>query len=149
MLRKLIGLCPTIFMLLMLPAHAAGGLACTYQDENAQLVLNSGVTHGMGRQLFSFSGNLNLQNQRVPDDFHEITFESDHIAQYWFDDREFRLVLYRERVPERAHGYVQVTVITRTTNEVGLYTGEWIAEVFDTEPSVQLRLGGNVTCSAE
>ena len=134
-------------------AFAAGGISCAVEDDAAVLSLEGGVTHGMGGALFSFAGQAELRSPEVADDLRATSFGREHVAQYWFDDRELKLRLYREREGDAPHGYVEI-VLETTADRDGTYRGDYAATVHDMteaangEAATQ-EISGAITCSGE
>lgn len=112
------------------PAGASGGLSCGAKDEAVNLTIESGVTRGMGSPVFNFRGEIEISNKAISQDLRKMSFERDHLAQYWLDGEELRMVVYREREGDKPHGYVEVTVRTKSGDE-GDYIGQYSVTVFD------------------
>jgi len=112
------------------PAVASGGLSCGAKDEAVKLTIESGVTRGMGSPVFNFRGEIEIANNALEADLRKVTFEREHLAQYWLDGEELRMVVYRERDGDKPHGYVEVTIRTRSGDE-GDYIGQYSVTVFD------------------
>lgn len=134
------------------PAFASGGLHCT-GDGGATFEVNGGVTRGMGGPLFSFEGVLEIADKNIAPDLSRTTFERDHVAQYWLDGQDLRLVLYREREGDKPHGYVELTITTKAHagDEEGSYDGGYALSIFDTtdDNSITIEREGAVFCSVE
>jgi len=112
-------------------AFASGGISCMGDDDKAKFEIGGGVTHGMGGPLFNFEGNIEILDKSVADDLRKISVTREHVAQYWLDDRDLRLVIYRERA-EGDHGYVELTIRTQVSEE-GVYGGGYELVAFDTK----------------
>lgn len=131
------------------PAFASGGLQCSADAE--------GVTRGMGGPLFSFEGTLEIAEMGMAVDLAETGFAREHVAQYWLDGEDLRLVLYREREGDKAHGHVELTIETGARggdDGEGFYDGRYELTVFDATDDnggegVTVRREGEVVCSAE
>lgn len=135
-------------------AFASGGLSCEVKDKNAQIAVSSGVTRGMGAPIFNFSGRIEIRGKSVPQDLRKTQFGDDHVAQYWLDGKELRLLLYRERDADRPHGYVQVTITTRARGDEGTYDGRYSLAVYDTSGNASaegktVELSGKIGCFVE
>lgn len=115
------------------PALASGGFSCEAKDDAASFLLESGVTHGMGGPAFNFRGTIDITAKDVPDDLRKMSFAQENLAQYWLDGKELRLVVYREREAEKPHGYVELTILTSTTEE-GSTEGTYALSVYDVGP---------------
>jgi hypothetical protein len=132
-------------------AAASGGLWCDVDDRSAQIELQGGVTHGMGGPLFSFTGKVDARDGSTPDDLRTTMFERSHVAQYWLDGKELRLLLYRERAADKAHGYVELTILAKANDEDS-YEGRYELEVFDADASSEGKTWtyeGKISCGAE
>ena len=135
------------------PAAASGGFSCSAEDDAVTIDVNGGVTHGMGSPVFSLQGEIEIRDDAVSGDLRKTDFERIHLAQYWLDASELRLVLYREREGNQSHGYVQLTVKTASEDN-GTTVGDYVLEVFDMAGAVASEgktesFGGKVICSVE
>lgn len=134
-------------------AFAAGGISCAVEDETAALSLEGGVTHGMGGALFSFAGQAELRSGEIADDLRVSSFGREHVAQYWFDDRELKLRLYREREGDAPHGYVEI-VLEAAADRDGSYRGDYAVTVYDMTEAANGEaateaISGAIACSGE
>lgn len=135
------------------PAVASGGFSCSAEDEKLRLDVNGGISRGMGSAVFSLQGELELHGDALADDLRRTEFERAHLAQYWLDGSELRLVLYREREGEGPHGYAEVT-LKAMLSKGGFYAGDYVIDLFDMTGSANnegktARFEGQVSCSAE
>lgn len=135
------------------PAGASGGLSCGAKDEAVKLTIESGVTRGMGSPVFNFRGELAISDKAVAEDLRTVSFDGSHLAQYWLDGEELRMVVYRERGADKPHGYVEVTVRTKSGEE-GDYTGQYAVTVYDTDGTTggegkTFNYTGRATCLVE
>jgi hypothetical protein len=112
-------------------AAASGGLSCEVEDKSVRMAIGSGVTRGMGSPLFNFDGKLEVLDKSVAGDLMKTEFRDDHVAQYWLDGEDMRLLLYREREGDKPHGYVELTILTKAGEE-GTYAGHYSLSVLDT-----------------
>ncbi|MGE0500494.1 MAG: hypothetical protein AB7I79_02430 [Rhizobiaceae bacterium] len=145
-------LAAAILAVLASDAAASGGLSCSVEEGPVKLEIESGITRGMGGPLFNFSASAEFDAPGIDDDLHKIRFEREHVPQYWLDGEVLQLVLYRERI-EGEHGYVQVTVLTRTVDE-GTYEGTFALEAFDmagdtTGQGKEFKAEGKIGCFVE
>jgi hypothetical protein len=118
--------------------------------------VGGGVTRGMGGPLFSFEGQLEVAGDGIAADLGKTAFAREHVAQYWLDGEDLRLLLYREREGDKPHGYVELAIETKGRGEAdeGFYDGRYTLTVFDTTlesggEDVTLNREGEVVCSAE
>ena len=118
--------------------------------------VGGGVTRGMGGPLFSFEGELEVAGEDIAADLGKTGFAREHVAQYWLDDEDLRLLLYREREGDKPHGYVELTIETKARGDdgEGFYDGRYELTVFDATQEnggegVTLNREGDVVCSAE
>lgn len=135
------------------PAAASGGFSCNAEDEKLRLDVNGGVSRGMGSAVFSLQGELDIRDDALADDLRRTEFDRAHLAQYWLDGSELRLVLYREREGEGPHGYAEIT-LKAVSSEGGSYAGDYVVDLFDMTDSNNsedktARFEGRVSCSAE
>ena len=133
-------------------ALASGGLQCTAEDDFAVFTIESGVARGMGGPVFNFRATSVIRDDAVAGDLRNMAYDGEHLAQYWLDGEELRLLLYRERA-EGTHGYVQIEVRT-TAGEEGLYNGAYDLTVFDmagdtTGEGRTFKGSGSVECFVE
>ncbi len=134
------------------PAAASGGFSCSAEDEAVSIEVNGGVTHGMGSPVFSLQGEIGIRDDAVAEDLRNTGFERAHLAQYWLDGSELRLVLYREREGDKPHGYAELTV--KTVSEGGAFAGDYTLEMFDMTGATSgegrtKTFDGKISCSVE
>lgn len=134
-------------------AWASGGFGCTSEGGAAAIELNAGVTHGMGGPIFSFSATADITDTDVAGDLRKTVFEKEHVAQYWLDGEDLRLLLYRERPAEKEHGYVEVEIRAKgVADEEGSYAGTYLVTAWDGagagEPK-EKKFEGQVSCMGE
>ena len=136
-------------------AAASGGLHYSTDDKAVAFELEGGVTRGMGSPLFSFRGELDIKDHAVADDLRKTSLGREHVAQYWLGGEDLKLLLYREREGDKAHGYVELLIETAARGEAdeGLYEGRYALSVFDTQgdagEGMTFDVAGDVVCSAE
>ena len=144
-------------MLACQPAFASGGIHCSAEAEGVSFDVGGGVTHGMGGPLFSFEGEIAVVADGVASDLGKTSFAREHVAQYWLDGEDLRLLLYREREGDKPHGYVELTIGTKARggdDGEGFYDGRYDLIVFDMTnenggEGVMVKREGDVVCSAE
>jgi hypothetical protein len=148
--------CGAILVLTAVEAAASGALGCGAEDEASSFELAAGLTRGMGSPTFNFRGDLEILDQSVAEDLRKVSFEDRHLAQYWLDDEELRLLVFREREGEAAYGSVELTIRTKARGEddTGSYEGTYEIEVYDlgqggSGEGRTLTLTGEVSCFAE
>lgn len=111
-------------------AAASGGLSCDVEDKAARISVESGVTRGMGSPVFNFRASVQVLDPAVSEDLRKTGFDGP--VQYWLDNRNLRLVLYREREGDKPHGYVELTILTEAgDDDEGVYGGDYKLAVFD------------------
>lgn len=135
------------------PAGASGGLSCSAKDEAVKLTIESGVARGMGSPVFNFRGEIEILDKSVAEDLRKISFDGSHLAQYWLDGEELRLIVYREREADKPHGYVEVMVKTRSGDD-GDYIGQYAVTIYDTDgisggEGKTFNFTGRATCLVE
>lgn len=123
------------FLLSTFVASASGGISCTGEGGPVKLELEGGVTRGMGGPLFSFSGNVTIDDKSVAEDLRTISFELKNVPQYWLDGKTLNLLLYKERDGDKPHGYVEVEMRTESggpgEDDEGVYEGTFTVKTFD------------------
>jgi hypothetical protein len=97
-------LAPAILALLLAggPAVASGGVSCAADDKAIRFSAQAGINN-LGSEFFSFNASLD-----TPKDFRKLDL-SKHLTQRWFDGRNLKLRLYRERSTE-PHGSVDLVI---------------------------------------
>jgi len=137
-------------------ALASGGLSCdSEEDAPARILIEAGMTRGMGSPLFSFKGSVTIADTSVAEDLRKVEFEQQHVPQYWIDMTALKLRLYREREGDKPHGYVDIAIETQPRDsEEGTYGGAYTLEVFDmtgdtTGEGKTLKLQGPMSCFVE
>jgi hypothetical protein len=146
-----------LVMLASQPALASGGMHCSTDADGVTFEVGGGVTRGMGGPLFSLEGTLEIADKAIAADLGKTSFAREHVAQYWLDGEDLRLLLYREREGDKPHGYVELTIETKARagdDGEGFYDGRYTLSVFDmTEENggegVTVTRAGDVACSAE
>jgi len=108
-----------------IPAAASGGLSCNAEDQSVKIVIESGVTRGMGSPIFNFRGVLEVLEKGVADDLRRTEFTGEDLAQYWLDAKSLKLLIYRERTGDKPHGYVELTIETQPGDDEGTYDGPY------------------------
>lgn len=135
------------------PTAASGGLSCRAEDKAVKLTIEGGLTRGMGSPVFDLRGEIEIFDTTIVPDLRRTLFGRAHMAQYWLDGEELRLLLYREREPEKPHGYVEVMVKTKATEE-GNYSGVYAVTVVDMSNETggegkTLNISGGISCIVE
>ncbi len=139
------------------PAFASGGVHCAAEGDGVTFEVGGGVSRGMGAALFSFEGRLEMADKAIAADLGRTEFAREHVAQYWLDGEELRLLLYRERQGDMPHGYVELTIETQARagdDGEGMYDGSYMLRVFDMTDEnggegVTVSREGAVECFAE
>ncbi|MDQ2704814.1 MAG: hypothetical protein M3Y43_06605 [Pseudomonadota bacterium] len=139
------------------PAFASGGVHCAAEGDGVTFEVGGGVSRGMGAALFSFEGRLEMADKAIAADLGRTEFAREHVAQYWLDGEELRLLLYREREGDMPHGYVELTIETQARagdDGEGMYDGSYMLRVFDMTDEnggegVTVSREGAVECFAE
>lgn len=133
-------------------ALASGGLSCSQAEGPHSVEINAAVTRGMGSPVYDLTGSTEAADGTVPADLAKTEFRREHLAQYWFDGEEIRLVLYRERGADAPHGYAELTIRAKAGEE-DMFSGTWELGIFDgtgDQPEGKSwKFGGKVTCTAE
>ncbi|WP_378948584.1 hypothetical protein [Mesorhizobium sp. ANAO-SY3R2] len=135
------------------PAVASGGLSCGARDGAVKFTIESGITRGMGSPVFDLHGQIEIFDKAVAEDLRRVSFDSAHLAQYWLDGEELRMIVYRERDADKPHGYVEVIVKTKS-GEDGDYIGQYSVTVFDMAGAAggegkTFNYSGRATCLVE
>ena len=136
-------------------ASASGGINCEAKDKAVSFEVSAGVSRGLGAAIFSFDGKVTIKDKKIASDLVNTKFERDHVAQYWLDGKELRLLLYREREGDKPHGYVELGIETKARpgdDGEGVYDGSYTLSVFDTSKSgdgVTVTREGRVSCFVE
>lgn len=155
-MRSIFLFAPLLMLAAIHPANASGGLSCDIQDNAVRFNVRAGVTHGMGSPTFNFKGELTVLNNKIAEDLRRATFDDGDRPQYWLDDKELRLVLYKERVADKAFGSVELTIRTAAADDDGggSFAGTYKLSIADAAASTAgdgntIDYAGAVTCFAE
>jgi hypothetical protein len=155
MFMRLLTSCLALFMMSG-NALASGGLSCdSEEDAPARILIEAGMTRGMGSPLFSVKGSVTIADASVAEDLRRMEFGQQHVPQYWLDMTSLKLRLYREREGDKPHGYVDITIHTQPRDdEEGTYGGGYTLEVFDmtgdtTGEGKTVKLEGPMSCFVE
>jgi hypothetical protein len=134
-------------------AFATGGIWCSADDAAVKFQVGAGVTTGMGGPTFNFRGDLEILGQPLGDSLRKTVFEDSNLTQYWLDDKELRLNIYREQEVAKTYNSVELTVLTKATDE-GVYDGRYKLAIYDAAADTDkdgkpVELTGKVSCGAE
>jgi len=134
-------------------AFASGGIWCNVDDPTVTFDVGAGVTRGMGGPTFNFRGDLEIKARPVGDHLRKTVFEDSNLTQYWLDGQELRLNIYREYETANAFNSVELTILTKASDE-GVYDGQYTLAVYDNAADTDkdgkpAELTGKVSCGAE
>ena len=134
-------------------AFASGGIWCDVDDPAVTFDVGAGVTRGMGGPTFNFRGDLEIKARPVGDHLRKTVFEDSNLTQYWLDGKELRLNIYHEHQLADAYNYVELTILTKASDE-GVYDGQYTLAVYDNAADADkdgksVELTGKVSCGAE
>lgn len=146
-------ICVTMLFLSAGPAAATGGIWCSVDDAAVKFQVDAGVTTGMGGPTFNFRGDLEIKARPVGDQLRKTVFEGSNLTQYWLDNKELRLNIYHEQEVAKTFSSVELTILTRASDE-GIYDGEYKLAVYDSTADKDsdgkaVDLTGKVSCGAE
>jgi len=134
-------------------AFASGGIWCNVDDRAVTFDVGAGVTRGMGGPTFNFRGDLEIKARLAGDGLRKTVFEDSNLTQYWLDDKELRLNIYHEHEVANAFNSVELTILTKASDE-GVYDGQYTLAVYDSTADKDgdgktTDLTGKVSCGAE
>jgi hypothetical protein len=135
------------------PAHATGNFLCEAGDPSLKFSAESTFSHGLGEVFTGFKGTLTVLLKDAPKDFANIEFDAAKLAHHWFAGPDLKLHIYSERQADAPHGYVELIVETRRSeDDETAFSGTYKLTVFDAgslAPSEgrTLKAEGEVTCS--
>ncbi|AZN97534.1 hypothetical protein EJ066_09675 [Mesorhizobium sp. M9A.F.Ca.ET.002.03.1.2] len=148
--------CVTTLLLSAGSAFATGGIWCSAEDAAVKFQVEAGVTRGMGGPTFNFRGDLEVLGRPIGDDLRKTVFEDSNLTQYWLDDKELRLLVYREHEVANTYSSVELTILTEAgeESEEGAYDGRYSLAIYegaaDTgDDGTPAALTGKVSCGAE
>jgi len=134
-------------------AFASGGIWCSADDTAAKFEVEAGVTRGMGGPTFNFRGDLEILGRPAGDSLRKTVFEDSNLTQYWLDGKELRLNIYREHEAAQRLNSVELTILTKTSDE-GVYDGGYTLSIYDAAADADqdgkpVEVTGKVSCGAE
>jgi len=134
-------------------AFASGGIWCSADDTAVKFEVEAGVTRGMGGPTFNFRGDLEILGRPAGDSLRKTVFENSNLTQYWLDGKELRLNIYHEHEVAERINYVELTILTKTSDE-GVYDGQYTLQIYDAaadkdQDGKSAELTGKVSCGAE
>jgi hypothetical protein len=146
-------ICLAMLLLSAGAAFASGGIWCSADDKAAKFEVEAGVTRGMGGPTFNFRGDLEILGRPEGDSLRKTVFEDSNLTQYWLDDKELRLNIYREHEAAQRFNSVELTILTKTTDE-GVYDGGYTLAIYDAAADTDqdgkpVEVTGKVSCGAE
>src|SRR3954469_12696105 len=111
------------------PADASGGLFCNAEDGPLTFSVQAGLTRGNGA-FFNFRGELHARLAEAPAAFRDLKLVGRDLIQHWLDEREAKLLIYRERTAA-PYGSVTLRVEARhaDTDEEGSYQGSYVLTI--------------------
>jgi hypothetical protein len=137
--------------LLSSSALASGGLSCEVADQNLNLTVESGVTHGMGGPFFNFKASAEVLVKDTPPSLVKLNLDNG-LVHHWLDGQRLDLSFYRESEGSEPHAEVEIIVQT-TQGEEGTTAGEYTLSVFLAEPAPgaenPIKVTGKVSCFVE
>lgn len=111
-------------------AFATGNLGCAIDDATMDLNIESVITHGLGEPIVSLRGELKLKDRAASDLFGVTEFDGTHVAQYWLEGTDLRLLVYRDLDAKTAHGSAELTIKTQAIDDEGGFEGRYRLSVF-------------------
>jgi hypothetical protein len=146
-------ICSAMLLLSAGAAFASGGIWCPADDTAAKFEVGAGVTRGMGGPTFNFRGDLEILSRPDGDSLRKTVFEDSNLTQYWLDDKELRLNIYHEHEAAQRFNSVELTILTKTTDE-GVYDGGYTLAIYDAAADTDqdgkpVEVTGKVSCGAE
>ncbi|MFK0686864.1 hypothetical protein ACFX5Q_01460 [Mesorhizobium sp. IMUNJ 23033] len=146
-------ICTATLLLSAGAAFASGGIWCSADDAAAIFQVEAGVTRGMGGPTFNFRGDLEILNRPAGDSLRKTVFEDSNLTQYWLDGKELRLNIYREHEAAPTYNSVELTILTKTSDE-GVYDGRYTLAIYDAAADTDqdgkpVEVTGKVSCGAE
>lgn len=112
------------------PAFASGGFSCEGEDGKAKFNIESGMARSIPGAFLDFRGRIEFSDSSLAADLRTMDIKREDLAENWIDDKTLKLHIYRERVGDAPHGYVDL-VINTWTKEEGTYSGSFVATAFD------------------
>ena len=131
-----------------LPALASGGLWCWADDKDAKFQVDAGLSSGGG--LFNFRGDLDVRSGGTPEAFRKLRLADDDLIQWWIDEKELRLWIYREQ-QDAPHGILRLVIKTKLVDE-GSYAGTYDLKIAVPKDNVEtgvIDVSGQTSCGAE
>jgi hypothetical protein len=118
-----------------------------------QFEVGAGVTRGMGGPTFNFRGDLQILGRPEGDSLRKTVVEDSNLTQYWLDDKELRLNIYHEHQLGDKFNSVELTILTKTSDE-GVYDGQYTLAIYDAAADTDqdgkpVEVTGKVSCGAE
>lgn len=146
-------ICTATLLLSAGSALASGGIWCSAEDAGAIFQVEAGVTRGMGGPTFNFRGDLEILGRPADDSLRKTVFEDSNLTQYWLDGEELRLNIYREHEVAEHINSVELTILTKTSDE-GVYDGRYTLAIYDAAADTDqdgkpVEVKGKVSCGAE
>lgn len=145
--------CATTLLLTAGSAFATGGIWCSAEDAAVTFRVEAGVTRGMGGPTFNFRGDLEILGRPIGDDLRKTVFDGSNLTQYWLDGKELRLLVYREHEVANTYSSVELTIMTKASEE-GTYDGHYSLAIYEGTADtggdgMPAALTGKVSCGAE
>jgi hypothetical protein len=135
------------------PAYATGNFLCEADDASLRFSAESTFSHGLGEVFMGFKAEGSVRVAGAPKDLADLKFDAAQLAHHWFAGRALNLHLYREREGEAPHGYVEIIVETRQSeDDETAFAGNYGLVVYEVGTSTEgegktWRAEGKVSCS--
>lgn len=135
------------------PAHATGNFLCEVDDPSLKFSAESTFSHGLGEVFTDFRGHISVVLTEAPKDFTSIEIGAPQLAHHWFSGPDLKLHIYKERPADAAHGYVELIVETRQSQDDETeFSGTYKLTAFEagtssTAEGRTLKAEGKVSCS--
>lgn len=136
----------------VIPAMASGGVSCSNSGGPVAIELSAGITRGMGSPVFSLTAVVETKKTNVGSDLKKGSFNKENLAQYWLDDKEMKLLLYREREGAGEFGSVELLIVTKPVGDDIGYNGTYkltLSDMTGGGEGKNTTLKGKVICSVE
>lgn len=135
------------------PAQATGNLGCATDDAAMDLNIESVITHGLGEPIVSLRGEIVLKDKAAASHFGSIAFDKAHLAQYWLEGKDLRLLVYVDLDSAKAQGSIELVIKTEAMDDEGGFAGRYGLDLSysvsgETGEGHTLKTDGAVECFA-
>lgn len=94
-------------------------------------------SHGLGAALVNFGGTVGIKLAGPPETLRKLEIARENAPQYWLQNKDFRLGLYKEQGQGDVHQTIDIVIVTsrKSQDEDDIeYLGTYVLEISHYDP---------------